>query len=84
MAAQKCFLTENLDNKSSSCKTKNYKKIKSVRGFFQSKVKSELRYNTGKHKTTYSVDVKNISQLFSSKHFILPKKLLNIQGYNMD
>ena len=35
-----------------------------------------------KDKTIYLVDVSNISQLLSSKHFILPKNLLSVHGYH--
>lgn len=84
MIAQTYFLTENLDNRSLPDKTKNYKKIKNVKWVFHGKVKSESKYNAGNHKTIYLVDVGNIAQLLSSKHFILPKKFINIHGYHHD
>lgn len=71
-------MTENLADKSLPCKIKNVKWV------FHGRVKSESRYNTGKHKTIYLVDVANMSQLLSSKYFILPKKLLKIHGYHTE
>ena len=80
MIAQTYFLTENFDNKSLSGKTKNYTKIKNVKWVFHGK----FRHSVGNNKTIYLVDVGNIFQLLSSKHFILPKKFINIHGYHND
>jgi len=71
------------DNTSeTSSKVKNYLKFKNTKWVFHGKVKSKSQYRTNKFKTIYLVDVTNISQLLSSKHFILPKKLLTIHGYH--
>jgi RNA-directed DNA polymerase len=83
LIAKTYFLTENLNNMP-NLKSKNYIKIKNTKYVFHGIVKNESRYNAGKHKTIYLVDVCNISQLLSSKHFNLPKKLLNIHGYHSD
>lgn len=81
--AHNYFLTKDLDTNSPS-KTENYTKIKNVKWVFHGTINSKSRYNIDKHKTIYLVDVVNISQLLSSKHFMLPKKLLDVHGYHPD
>lgn len=51
---------------------------------FHGIARKESRYHKGKPKTVYLVDVNNISQLLSSKFYILPKKHLTIHGYHSD
>lgn len=72
-----------MDNdKPTSSKAMNYKKFKNTKWVYHGIVKNKSRYNTDKDKTIYLVDVTNITQVLSSKHYILPKKLLNIHGYH--
>ena len=77
------FLQENTTSEKFP-KLTNYLKFKNTKWVFHAKVKSKSRYRTNKSKTIYLVDVTNISQLLSSKHFILPKKLLTVHGYHPD
>ena len=74
-----------MDNdKSTSPKTESYKRFKNTKWVFHGVTKHKSRYNSDKTKTIYLVDVTNITQLLSSKHYILPKNLLNIHGYSPD
>jgi RNA-directed DNA polymerase len=83
--AETYFLTKDLTNdKSTSSKAESYKKFKNTKWVFHGSVKNKSRYNINNNKTVYLVDVTNITQLLSSKHYILPKKLLNIHGYHSD
>jgi len=61
-----------------------YSKFKNRKWVFHGKVFEKLRYNPSNYKTIYLVDVSNISQLLSSKFYILPKKYLYIHGYHQD
>ena len=61
---------------------KKYLKFKNTKWVFHGKSKSKSRYNIRKSKTISLVDVSNISQLLSSKHFVLPKNLQPIHGYH--
>lgn len=63
-------------------RTRKYLKFKNTKWVFYGKSKSRSRYNISKSKTIYLVDVTNISQLLSSKHFVLPKNLLTTHGYH--
>ena len=86
LIAETYFLSEEPDNESMSGKRKKkkYKKTKNVKWVFHGITKNKSRYNAGKHKTIYLVDVGHISQLLASKHFILPKNLSHIHGYHKD
>ena len=85
LIAKTYFLTKDLDNdKSTSPKAESYKKFKNTKWVFHGVTKHKSRYNSDKTKTIYLVDVTNIAQLLSSKHYILPKNLLNIHGYSPD
>lgn len=75
--------------KISSTSDVHYKKVsclkfKNRKWVFHSTVNKKSRYNTGKNKTIYLVDVGNISQLLPSKYYILPKKYLTIHGYHLE
>lgn len=72
------------NNESKSTKTEKYRKFKNTKWVFHGIVKSKSRYNTSKDKTIYLVDVSNISKLLSSKHYVMPNKLLTIHGYHQD
>jgi len=79
------FLTIDLTNdKSESSKAESYKKFKNTKWVFHGSVKNKSRYNINNNKTVYLVDVTNITQLLSSKHYVLPKNLLNIHGYHLN
>lgn len=85
LIAKTYFLTKDLDNdESTSPKAESYKKFKNTIWVFRGVTKHKSRYNSDKTKTIYLVDVTNITQLLSSKHYILPKNLLNIHGYSPD
>ena len=74
----------NPETAKSALKKQNYLKFKNTKWVFHGKLKSKSRYNIRKSKTIYLVDVLNISQLLSSKHFILPKNLQSIHGYHQN
>jgi hypothetical protein len=81
------FLTKDVNNdKFASSKAESYKKFKNTKWVFHGVTKHKFRYdnNSNKTKTIYLVDVTNATQLLSSKHYILPKKLLNTHGYSPD
>lgn len=61
-----------------------YSKLKNTKWVFHGIVKEKSRYHNGKPKIIYLVDVSNISQLLSSKFYVLPKKYLTIHGYHPD
>ena len=65
---------QNPETEKSALKKKKYLKFKNIKWVFHGKSKSKSRYNIRKSKTIYLVGVSNISQLLSSKHFVLPKK----------
>jgi len=65
-------------------KTQKYLKFKNTKWVFHGKSKSRSRYSIGKSKTIYLVDVTNILQLLSCKHFVLPKNLLTTHGYHLN
>ena len=60
----------------------NYSKFKNRKWVFHGKVFEKSRYTLEKPKTIYLVDVSNISQLLSSKVYVLPNKYLTIHGYH--
>ena len=67
----------------------HYKKVscsrfKNRKWVFHGTVNKKSRYNVGKNKIIYLVDVSNISQLLASKCYILPKKYLTIHGYHLE
>ena len=72
------------NKKSKSIKKEEYIKFKNTKWVFHGIAQSKSWYNTHKDKTIYLVDVTNISKLLSSKHYIMPKKLLTIHGYHPD
>ena len=72
------------NDQSTFSKKVNCKKFKNTKWVFHGIVKSKSRYNPGNDKTIYLVDVINITKLLSSKHYILPKSLVNIHGYHPD
>lgn len=74
--------TQKPEMNNNSSKKQKYLKFKNTKWVFHGKSKSKSRYNVAKSKTIYLVDVTNISQLLSSKHFVLPKNLLLIHGYH--
>ncbi len=85
LIAKTYFLTIDLTNdKSESSKAESYKKFKNTKWVFHGSVKNKSRYNINNNKTVYLVDVTNITQLLSSKHYVLPKNLLNIHGYHLN
>lgn len=75
---------QNPETAKSTFKKQKYLKFKNTKWVFHGKSKSKSRYNICKSKTIYLVDVSNISQLLSSKHFILPKNLQPIHGYHQN
>jgi hypothetical protein len=66
----------------SALKKPKYSKFKNTKWVFHGKSKRKSRYHIRKSKIIYLVDVSNISQLLSSKHFILPKNIQQIHGYH--
>ena len=81
--ANNYFLTKDATSEL-SFKQKDYVKFKNTKWVFHGITKNKSRYKINKQKTIYLVDVSNISQLLSSKHFILPKSLLSIHGYHFN
>lgn len=66
----------------SAIKKPKYSKFKNTKWVFHGKSKRKSRYHIRKSKIIYLVDVSNISQLLSNKHFILPKNIQQIHGYH--
>lgn len=83
LIAQKYFLSDRLSSDSHYRKIK-HSKFKNRKWTFHGEVFQKSRYNPEKSKTIYLVDVSNISQLLSSKFYVVPKKLLSIHGYHPD
>ena len=63
-------------------KKSKYSKFKNTKWVFHGKSSRKSRYHLNKSKIIYLVDVSNISQLLSSKYFILPKNIQQIHGYH--
>ena len=74
--------TQNPEMAKSALKKQKYFKFKNTKWVFHGKSKNKSRYNIRKSKIIYLVDVSNISQLLSRKHFILPKNIQQIHGYH--
>ena len=74
--------SQNPETEKNALKKQKYLKFKNTKWVFYGKSKSKSRYNVRKSKMIYLVDVSNISQLLSSKHFVLPKNLQPIHGYH--
>ena len=81
LIANKYFLMKPLSSGSHYRKL-NYSKFKNRKWVFHGKVFEKSRYTLEKPKTIYLVDVSNISQLLSSKVYVLPNKYLTIHGYH--
>jgi RNA-directed DNA polymerase len=62
--------------------SKIYNKFKNVKWVFHGSVNQTSRYNPEKKKTIYLVNVSSSTKLLSSKHYIIPNKLLNVHGYH--
>lgn len=76
-----------LTHKESEEVTKNrkveYTMIKNVKWVFHGFTNEDSRYG-GKLKSRYLIDVGNSSQLLSTKHYIIPKSLLDVHAYHPD
>jgi RNA-directed DNA polymerase len=73
---------QNPEMAKSALKKPKYSKFKNTKWVFHGKSKCKSRYHIRKFRIIYLVDVSNISQLLSSKHFILPKNIQQIHGYH--
>jgi RNA-directed DNA polymerase len=82
--ANKYFLRKILSTGDVRLKGGSYSKFKNRKWVFHGTVNKKSRYNAGKDKIIYLVDVSNISQLLASKCYILPKKYVSIHGYHPD
>lgn len=65
-------------------KNPEYIKFKNTKWVFHGVTRAKSRYNVDNTKVIYLVDPGNISKLLSSRHYILPKKLLDIHAYSED
>lgn len=83
LIANKYFLI-NLGSFKVHCSKVKYLKFRNRKWVFHGIVKKKSRYYKSKSKTIYLVDVNDVSQLLSSKFYILPEKYLNIHGYRLD
>lgn len=77
------FLTHQQTEKNVNRKRIEYTMIKNVKWVFHGFANQDSRYG-GKVKSRYLVDVGNSNQLLSSKHYIIPKKLLHVHAYHPD
>ena len=83
LIAKTYFLTENPNyDKSKPNKAKRYQKIQNNKWIFHGTLKTKSRYSKKNKKTIYLINITYVSKLLAAKHYVLPKKLVNIHAFH--